>query len=400
MSATLAADRDATAFAQLLPQPADALLALIGMHRQDARPGKLDLGVGVYRDETGATPVMAAIKAAEQRLAGEQVTKAYLGAEGDAGYTASLARLALGTELASSDRITGVQTPGGTGALRLGAELIARAGRRPRVWLGSPTWPNHGPIFREAGLEVATHPYFDVATSSIDFAAMMLALQDAAAGDIILIHGCCHNPSGGDLDAGQWQFLTDFIVARGLVPFVDLAYQGLGDGLEEDAQGARNLIAAVPEALLAYSCDKNFALYRERVGALWVQADHPASVAPVRDNMLVLARSLWSMPPDHGAASVRIVLDDDDLAAIWRDELDAMRGRLNGLRRALAAAHPRLAPIAGQRGLFAILPIGVQAVVAMRNDHGIYMAGSGRINIAGLTEETIPHLVAAISHHL
>lgn len=384
----------------LRPQPADALLALIGMHRQDPRADKIDVGVGVYRDANGATPVMRAVKAAEARLLAEQTTKAYLGPEGDARHTELLATIAFGAERAASPRLTGVQTPGGTGALRLGAELIARAAPGARVWMGSPTWPNHGPIFMESGLKVESHAYFDAAALDLDFPAMMTALGRASRGDIVLLHGCCHNPTGTGLSPAQWHLLAALLAGNGLIPFIDLAYQGLGDGLDEDAAGLRILIDAVPEALVAYSCDKNFGLYRERVGALWVLGRSAASVKPIRDNMLVLARSLWSMPPDHGAAIVRVILDDPALRADWLAELEEMRQRICMLRSAVAAAHPRLEPIGRQRGMFAMLPISAAAVVELRERHGIYMAGSGRINVAGLQEETIAPFIAALTGYL
>lgn len=384
-------------FDGLQPQAPDALLALIGQFRDDTRSGKIDLGVGVYRDTAGATPVMRAIKAAEARLVADQPSKSYLGSEGDQRYTDLLAGIAFGDALAAERRLTGVQTPGGTGALRLGAELLALAGTAPTVWIGTPTWPNHAPIFRAAGLTVQTHPYFDAARSEIDFDAFLQALGDARPGDVVLLHGCCHNPTGTAFNADQWQALTALLVTRGLLPFVDIAYQGLGHGLDEDAAGMRALLAAVPEALVAYSCDKNFGLYRERVGALWALADSADGAARTRDNLLVLARGMWSMPPDHGAAAVRLVLEDPALRADWQAELTQMRTRINTLRQALGQAHPALAPIARQQGMFALLPIDRAAVTRLRQDHAIYMADSGRINIAGLREDTVAPFVAALA---
>ena len=390
----------AALFDKLQPVSADALLALIGMYRADPRPDKIDLGVGVYRDSTGATPVMRAVKAAEAELVRNQPTKAYIGPEGDQRYTDLLADIVLGTAVAGSDRITGVQTPGGTGALRLGADLLARAGMSGSVWIGTPTWPNHAPIFAAAGLKVAPHAYYDRATASLDFAAMLADLEAARSGDVLLLHGCCHNPTGTGYTVDEWRALADLCVTRGILPFLDLAYQGLGDGMEQDAAGLRIVTNAVPEALVAYSCDKNFGLYRERVGVLWALSATRPSTEAVRGNLLALARSLWSMPPDHGAAVVRLILENPGLSAIWRTELDEMRTRICDLRGALAAAEPRLAPLARQRGLFAILPIDRAAVAALRTENGIYMADSGRINIAGLRLETIPAFVKALSRHL
>ncbi|WP_176593843.1 amino acid aminotransferase [Sphingobium sp. EM0848] len=381
-------------FGGLTAQPADALLALIGLHRADARPGKMDLGIGMFRDDLGQTPVMRAVKVAEAMLVEQQESKSYLGTEGDGCFAALLAEVVFG---AGTDRLTGVQTPGGTGALRLGAELIARSRPGATVWIGTPTWPNHAPIFRDAGLPVQTHRFFDVASAAIDFDAMIEDLGDAQAGDVLLLHGCCHNPTGADFSGEQWREIARLCERRGLLPFIDLAYQGLGDGLDADAAAMRGLLRALPEAVIAYSCDKNFGLYRERVGALWVQS---ISTDPVRGNLLTLARSLWSMPPDHGAAVVRLVLENAALRADWAAELDAMRARINELRMALAASHPRLAAIGDQRGMFALLPLGPDAVEALRRDHGIYMAGNGRINIAGLTPENIPIFVAGVAPYL
>lgn len=387
------------AFAPLTAQPADALLGLIALHHADPRPGKIDLGVGVFRDDAGRTPVMRAVKAAEARLAETQDSKSYLGAEGDAACTEALAAIIFGAHRAS-DRLTGVQTPGGTGALRLGAELLARANLAARVWIGTPTWPNHGPIFSEAGLEVLSHRFFDPVAGAIDFARMVDDLAGARAGDILLLHGCCHNPTGTSFTPDQWRSLADLCATRGLTPFIDLAYQGLGDGLTDDAAATRTIFDALPTALVAYSCDKNFGLYRDRVGALWVQSAGAATAGLVRSNMLTLARSLWSMPPDHGAALVRIILESEALRTEWVAELGTMRARINGLRQTLADADPRLSAIAEQRGMFAMLPLSPTAIAALREDHGIYMAPNGRINIAGLRTDTIPAFAAALLPHL
>jgi aromatic-amino-acid transaminase len=386
-------------FAPLAPQPTDALLGLIALHRADPRSGKIDLGVGVFRDDTGRTPVMRAVKSAEAWLGETQDSKSYLGAEGDAAYTEALAAIIFGARRVA-DRLTGVQTPGGTGALRLGAELLARANSAARVWIGTPTWPNHGPIFAEAGLEVRVHRFFDPAAATIDFAAMIDDLTEARAGDVLLLHGCCHNPTGTSFTPDEWRAIADLCAARGLTPFIDLAYQGLGDGLDDDAAATRMIFSALPTALLAYSCDKNFGLYRDRVGALWVQSASAVTAGPVRSNMLTLARSLWSMPPDHGAALVRIILESGTLRAEWEAELDTMRARINDLRQALAVAQPRLSSIATQRGMFAMLPLSSAAIAALREDHGIYMAPNGRINIAGLRTDTIPVFAEALLPHL
>ncbi|MFB0875860.1 MULTISPECIES: amino acid aminotransferase [unclassified Sphingobium] len=387
------------AFASLEPQKPDALLALIAQYRADPRADKIDVGVGVYRTETGETPVMRAVKDAEATLLAVQASKSYLGAEGDQRFAQLIWRCVSGNDELGA-RCFGLQTPGGTGALRVGAELLARARPDARVWIGEPTWPNHAPIFREAGLQVRTHPYVDATGGSIDFDAMDSALTDAASGDVLLLHGCCHNPTGTQFSGEQWMALSDLCHGRGLVPFIDLAYQGLGDGMEEDARGARHMLAAVPDVLLAYSCDKNFALYRDRVGALFVQSGTEQSLELARSNALTIARSLWSMPPDHGAAVVRTILDDPALRTDWENELAGMRDRLLAVRRGLAAAHPLLASVATQRGLFSLLPLDADAVAAVRRAHGIYMPADGRINLAGLNQANLGRFVEGVLPHL
>ena len=384
-------------FQALRPQPDDALLALIGLFRDDHRDAKIDLGVGTYRDETGITPVMAAIKSAERLLIENQRTKAYLGPEGDPRFVELLVPIAFGAAGNYSGRLVGVQTPGGGGALRLGAELIAAARPGTTVWLGTPTWPNHRPVLESAGLTVAEYRYFDPATQTLRFDDMLAALSRAEAGDIVLLHGCCHNPTGAELDAAQWAVVAGLLAHRGLVPFIDLAYQGLGAGLEPEAQGTRRVLDSVEEALVAYSCDKNFGLYRERTGALFVLAHDAAASSVVRGNLLGLARVNWSMPPDHGAAAVRAVLESEALTALWRTELEGMCQRINTVRQALAAADPRLAFLSGQRGMFSQLAITPASVAALRRDYGIYMAGSGRINLAGLRTADAGRFVHALA---
>lgn len=387
-------------FGGLERQAPDALLGPIALYRQDVRPNKIDLGVGVYRDDLGVTAVMRAVKSAEHYLAANQPSKSYLGAEGDERFAQLLAPIVFGERLASDKRLTGVQTPGGTGALRLAAELIARGRPGSQIWIGAPTWPNHGPIFTEAGLKVRSHQFYDALSGEVDFEAMIGGLDAARPGDIVLLHGCCHNPTGAEFSQAQWCTLSHMLEARQLVPLLDLAYQGLGAGLDDDAWATRLMVSAVPEAIVAYSCDKNFGLYRDRVGALWVKGSDDEQVLAIRDNVLTLARSIWSMPPDHGAAVVRVILENPDLSADWRCELEAMRSRILGLRAALAAADPRLAPLGRQGGMFAMLPLNRDAVLSLRESHAIYMADSGRINIAGLRPETVEPFVAAIAPHL
>jgi aromatic-amino-acid transaminase len=374
-------------FGALQPRAPDPLLSLIGLFRADARPNKLDLGVGVYRDLEGATPVFAAVKSAEARLLAEQATKAYLGPEGDLGFLERLKPIVFGE--AKEVRLFGVQTPGGTGALRLGAELIAAARPGARIFMGAPTWANHPPIFDAAGLQTVTHSYFDSQTQAVCFDGMMDALASAEAGDAVLLQACCHNPSGADLPMDQWRAVADLVVRRGLTPLLDLAYQGLGSGLEEDAAGMRLVIEAAPDSLLAYSCDKNFGLYRERVGALFALSQSPARLELAASNIKALARANWSMPPDHGAAVVRVILESRRLTQDWKAELESMRIRIVEVRQALAAATPALQSLVRQHGMFAQLPLSPAQVGRMREQHAVYMAGSGRINLAGMTPATV-----------
>ncbi len=382
-------------FQALRFQPDDALLGLIDLFRKDRRSGKIDLGVGTYRDEHGLTPVMQVVKQAERILLETQQTKGYLGPGGDADFINLLTPLIFGGAGAPDGRLAGVQTPGGGGALRLGAELIAAARPGATVWLGVPTWPNHHAIFAAVGLRVAEYRYFRPDTQSVCFDEMLDALARASAGDVVVLHGCCHNPTGAGLESSEWELLADVLEERGLVPLIDLAYQGFGAGLEADAYGTRVVLSRVSEALLAYSCDKNFGLYRERTGALYILAANAAEASMVRGNLLSLARVNWSMPPDHGAAVVRIVLGSETLARAWRAELGVMRDRINHVRRLLAEAEPSLAFLARQNGMFSTLPIGEGAVSWLRANYGIYMADSGRINLAGLSEaDTAPFLHA------
>jgi aspartate/tyrosine/aromatic aminotransferase len=376
-------------FDRLKPQAPDALLALIGMFKADSREDKIDVGVGVYRDAAGNTPILRSVKAAENILVQSQQTKSYLGSEGDATFVRLIREVLFGEELAADDRIVGVQTPGGCGALRLGAELIRRSGGGARIFVGQPTWPNHAPLIGVAGVPMVDHPYYDRGARKLLFSEMMNALQSARPGDLLLLHGCCHNPTGADLSLDQWAELSDLVVERGLTPFIDIAYQGLGNGLEADAAGTRMMVERVDQALIAQSCDKNFGIYRERTGSLFVKAPDVETARTVCGNLLSLARTNWSMPPDHGAAVVRTVLERPDLRTDWNRELEEMLSRIRSLRAKLAAADPRLAYIGEQNGMFSMLPLSPEAVTQLREESGIYMAGSGRFNVAGLSDGNI-----------
>jgi aromatic-amino-acid transaminase len=370
---------------------ADPVLALMERFRADRRPRKIDLGVGVYRDEHGATPILAAVKAAERRLLEEQSSKAYLSCDGDPAFVDALGAAVFGSLDSYAPRFAGLQTVGGTGALRLASDLLAVTASGRRVWIGLPTWPNHVPIFRAAGLEVM----------SVDSSAELLeALNGAAAGDAVLVHGCCHNPTGIDPDAGFWTELAEQVVARGLVPVVDLAYQGLGSGFDSDAAGLRALAQRVPELIVAYSCDKNFGVYRDRVGAIFVTGPTPAHTEALRAWLFSIARTQYSMPPDHGAATVGLILRDPRLQSVWRAELEHMRRRIVQLRRLLAdrgrIGRVDLGALAQGRGMFALLPLAESAIERLRTQFGIYMAASGRINIAGLAESDVERFAAAL----
>ena len=378
-------------------QPADALLALIKLHNEDPRADKIDLGVGVYRTGQGDTPVFAAIKAAEKKLLETQDSKAYLGPEGDMGFVHALMPWVFGRENPTMDgRIDGMQTPGGTGGVRLAVALAKRAGVN-RVLMGLPSWPNHAQIFADLGVELKgfNHSGKD---GKVDMDALRAAIAEAGAGDAILLHGCCHNPTGIDYSHADWDEIAGLLAEKGVLPILDLAYQGLGQGMEEDAYGVRRVLAAVPEALIAYSCDKNFGMYRDRVGAVYVMVSDPAQLGAVLSNGYALARAAWSMPPDHGAAAVRLILEDEALVKLWQDELDSMRARMNQVRAKLAASGKAgaidLAPLGAQNGLFSVLPLSGEQILKLRNDHGIYMAGSGRINVAGLTMGNIDKFIA------
>ena len=382
-------------FDRLEDQPQDPLIALIALASNDPRPGKIDVGVGVFRDSAGNTPILRCVKEAERRLVESQPTKAYIGSQGDAGFVELIRPLVFGTG-AADGRIVGLQTPGGCGALRLGAELVARANPGARIHAGEPTWPNHAPLIASSGIEMVPYPYYDKASTTLLFDRMMEAFGQAAAGDLVLLHGCCHNPTGADLSMDQWRAVAEVVAARGLIPFVDIAYQGFGDGLEADAAGTRLVVEAAEQALVAQSCDKNFSCYRDRLGTLFVKGSSARSAAIAFSNLLGLARTMWSMPPDHPAAVAHIILADPELRALWMSEVDAMGARIRQLRARLAAADPRLAYIGAQKGMFSMLPLTPAQVMQLREDKGIYMAGSGRFNVVGLPDDRVDDFAAAV----
>lgn len=373
----------------------DSLLALIALCNADPRPEKIDVGVGVYRDAVGKTPVLRSVKAAEKLLWERQESKAYLGGAGDRKFAELLRPIVLG-EHAGDDRILGVQTPGGCGALRLGFQIIKLANPDARVLSGAPTWPNHPPMAKGTGLELTPFPYYDRETQQVRFDEMLAALEGGRPGDVALLHGSCHNPTGADLSDEQWDAVTEVVARKRLLPFVDLAYQGLGRGLDEDARGMRVLLSACDEVLVAQSCDKNFGVYRDRVGALFLKTGSKAASDKVMAHVLQMAREMWSMPPDHGGAVVRTVLEEEALTADWHVELKEMRDRCNGLRATIAAADPRLAFIGKQFGMFSMLPLSKEQVVGLRTKHAIYMADSGRFSVPGIADADLDRFIAAI----
>ena len=385
---------------QLNPQPQDKILQLIAMYREDPRADKIDLGVGVYKDATGLTPVMRAVKAAEKQLWEIETTKTYTGLAGEPAYNAAMIEMILGAGFA--ERAASVATPGGTGAIRQALELIKLASPKAKVWLSNPTWPNHPSIIKYLGMQMAEYRYFDAETRGIDFDGLMQDLANVAAGDAVLLHGCCHNPTGANLNADQWAQVAALLLAKGAIPFVDLAYQGFGDGLEEDAAATRMIAATFPEVLIAASCSKNFGIYRERTGIL-IALGEASRKAVTQGNLNFLNRQNYSFPPDHGARLVTMILQDDALRADWKAELEEVRQNMLGLRQRLADAlrlatkSDRFDFVASHRGMFSRLGLTEAQVNLLREEHGIYMVGDSRINIAGLNAKTVPILAAAIA---
>ncbi|MEM7220686.1 MAG: amino acid aminotransferase [Pseudomonadota bacterium] len=382
--------------------PPDPILGLTDVFVADTNPNKINLGVGIYQDESADTPIMAAVQQAEQQLAELGDSKKYLPMVGVAAFNAGVEALMLGSTLRAElgARVASVQTPGGCGALRMGAELIRVANPQARVWLSTPTWPNHQPLMLGAGHELLTYPYYDAASGAVDFEGMCSALEAAQRGDVVLVHGCCHNPTGADLSAQHWGELTDLILRVGLIPFIDVAYQGLGVGLDEDVAGVREMVARVPEALISASCSKNFGLYRERTGALMVLGADPQTASAGQSHVLTAARRSYSMPPAHGGAVVATILNDAALTESWQAELAQMQARVSGVRRALADRLRELGHdfefIAEQNGMFSNLGIALDEVLALRANYGIYMLDSTRMNLCGLNAGNLEYFCDAL----
>ncbi|KAA0912684.1 aspartate/tyrosine/aromatic aminotransferase [Aquicoccus porphyridii] len=388
-------------FNALSQQPVDKIMQLMHMFREDPREDKIDLGVGVYKNAEGVTPVMRAVKAAEKTLWQEQDTKAYVGLAGDPAFADAMASLVLG-DAVPRDRVAAVATPGGTGAVRQAFELMLMANPGVRVFVSDPTWPNHIGILNYLGIEIVTYRYFDGETGAVDFAGMMEDLRQLRAGDVVLLHGCCHNPTGANLTLPEWRQVIERLNATGAVPMIDIAYQGFGDGLDADAAPTRLVAEFCPETLIAASCSKNFGVYRERTGILMAVAHEPAPKALAQENLTSLNRMNYSFPPDHGARVVTMILTDDALRADWMAELEDTRLGMLRLREALAGELQKLSGsdrfgfLAQHRGMFSLLGTTPDLVERLRAEHGIYMIGDSRMNIAGLNDRTVPILARAI----
>ena len=392
-------------FQSLPALPADPILGLMASYRADSNPKKIDLGIGVYKNETGDTPVMTAVKKAEGMILDSQTTKSYVGPTGAAGYNAIVAELLLGKSLNDSlgkRRVT-VQSPGGCGGLRLAAEFIKSANPDATVWVSNPTWANHVPLLGSAGLKIAEYPYYDYGSHSVKFDAMIECLSKIDSGDIVLLHGCCHNPCGADLNHEQWQQVRDVALKQGFTVFIDLAYQGLGDGLEEDVYGTRLLAESLSELIVVSSCSKNFGLYRERTGAMTLICDSDAAATVATTQIAGAARAMYSMPPDHGAAIVQLILSNDVLRKEWDAELTEMRDRINGLRAQFVKQIQSIGIgqdfsfIEREKGMFSFLGVNVDQVQTLVNDYSIYLVNSSRINVAGINDSNIKYLANSLA---
>lgn len=391
-------------FENLKPMPADPILGLMAAFRADNREQKIDLGVGVYQDDQGNTPIMEAVQLAEARLMDEEVTKAYQGIVGDADFNEQMMALVFGSDHAvlNNGRARSIQAPGGSGALRIGAEVLRRANPKARLWIGVPTWPNHIPLLGSAGITVEQYPYYDVEARSLNFDAMLETLSTVPTGDVVLLHGCCHNPTGADLSQEQWRQIAELAKTQGFIPFIDTAYQGLGDGIEEDAHGMRLMATEVPELVIATSCSKNFGLYRERTGSVIFVSSSPEQADIVASQAASVARQTYSMPPAHGALLVSMILRDERLRNDWQEELKEVRERIVLMRTLLAdsiqenTADMDFSHIKQQKGMFSFLGITPEQLVCLREEFGIYIVDSTRINLAGINSNNIDYLVNSL----
>ena len=388
-----------------LPQlAADPILGLMVAFHQDSNPNKIDLGVGVYKTEQGYTPVLESVKQAERDIWEREQTKLYIGPAGAPEFTNAIQSLLLGNNhpALADNRVATVQTPGGSGALRVAAELAKKGNPNATIWVSDPTWGNHIPLLSDTSLQIKTYPYYDAVSHGVNFDGMMQALTQANAGDLVLLHGCCHNPSGADLSQQQWQAVTQLALEKGFTPFIDIAYQGFGAGIEEDAYGVRLMAEQLPELLIASSCSKNFGIYRERVGSVLVVSKNTAQAEACASQLARIVRGIYSMPPSHGAAVVAHILQHDALRQHWLGELDTMRDRIFALRgqlleqlRAKGASND-FSFITQQSGMFSFLDISPEQVQRLRGEFSIYMTGDSRINVAGVNSHNIDYLSSAI----
>lgn len=395
-------------FETINPAPEDSILGLTVAFQKDSNPNKVNLGVGVYKDGGGQTPVLSTVKEAEERLLRSEATKSYLPIDGLAAYAALSQQIVFGSghDILSAGRAATVQTPGGTGALRVAADFVRRIFPSATVWLSDPTWPNHPNVFGSAALQVQTYPYFEAETNGVAFDRMMAALETIPKGDVLLLHGCCHNPTGADLSPQQWQAVAAVCADRGILPLLDFAYQGFGDGLDEDATGVRIVAEQCRELLVATSYSKNFGLYNERVGALTLVAGSAEAADAANSHMKICVRTNYSNPPAHGGQIVAEILGDPELRQRWEVELAEMRNRINDMRHLFVesldeqGAGRDFSFIAHQRGMFSYSGLTPAQVQALRDRHSVYIVGSGRINVAGMTEANMDYLCAAVAEVL
>ena len=392
-------------FEHLKPLPDDPILGLIRLYREDPSPDKVDLGAGVYQNEAGETPILRAVKESERRLWESQRTKVYEGLAGNLAFDEAMTRLLFGAghPALEAGRIATLQTTGGSGGLHIAAGVLRRARRESSVWMSTPTWPNHQPLLSSVGLSLKEYPYYDLDTHTIDFDAMLGALDRAPAGDIVLLHGCCHNPTGADLSRAQWDQVIDLIGSKRLLPFIDVAYQGFAEGVDEDAYGVRACAERLPESLVVASCSKNFGFYRDRVGVVSIVGDSERTTQTGASHLANVTRRVYSMPPSHGGEVVQGILNDDALRAAWLDELAMMRNRMNGLRSKLADAlrartgSGRFDFVAGERGMFSLLGLSREQIMRLREEYHVYMVGSSRANVAGVSDANLDYLSDAIA---
>lgn len=384
--------------------PGDAILGLIQQFKDDPNPNKVDLGVGVYRDEQGNTPIMRAVKSAEALLVDQEQTKSYIGSHGDPQYGEHILNMVLGAQspVLAASRATITQSPGGTGALRLAGDFVASQLPGKAIWLPDPTWPNHLGVFGAAGLEIKRYPYVNE-DNQLDFDAMLAQLKSIPEGDVVLLHGCCHNPTGFDPGHEQWQQILEVVRERRLLPLVDFAYQGFGDGLDTDAYSVRLLAENLGEVLITQSCSKNFGLYRERIGSFIAITKDAQTMENVRSQLAITARGNYSNPPAHGSAIIATILGSNELTQVWRKELDSMCDRINNMRRQLVdnlqphGLDEQFSFVADQRGMFSYTGLDKTQVERLRDDFSIYMVGSGRANVAGLNDDNIKYVCNAIA---